>query len=350
MQCTSLWISEDVACSLATVQNFNTLQLDCNHTAFTGCLLQNMHVPRSPALQTPPQPRPVPKRPLSRGASKSPKRAFTASARAGPQPAAISPGFAAGKPAPSRLGSYADRAANRRAPTHHPPTQQGSPKGLVRSRLTSRGSPAKATRAFSPLSGRATERVDGNASNPSSHAEEAQKAALGSVNHGTAAANAAAGPNRGSGTSGIGAIQTQAGKSVGGGTPNATREKENLRHTLEAIAREAAQIQKELDVSAAPSLRARLNAAAALGRPMPADVTSSPSMTPGSAPLPPAANASLPAAHGMVPEPFASTPARDVLQVISEGMTCGPIAAFLLKVMLTCLFLLHPLMLMWSNS
>ncbi|KAK9849254.1 hypothetical protein WJX84_000541 [Apatococcus fuscideae] len=51
------------------------------------------------------------------------------------------------------------------------------------------------------------------------------------------------------------------------GTPS--KEKEDLRQKMEAIAREAADIQRELDGSAAPSLRARLNAAAALGRPVP---------------------------------------------------------------------------------
>ena len=63
------------------------------------------------------------------------------------------------------------------------------------------------------------------------------------------------------------------------GTPSTVREKESLRHTLEAIAREAADIQRELDGAAGPSLRARQNAAAALGRPLPPFVEQQPVTT-----------------------------------------------------------------------
>ena len=191
-------------------------------------------------------------------------------------------------------------------------------------------SPARVPRAFSPLSGRASNTTTPHETNvsvaPPTHLQAKEGGNLQKPGAAGTAADGVPGSEGGSKTSSIGHAATLLTTGSGiEGTPNATREKENLRHTLEAIAREAAQIQKELDGSAAPSLRARLNAAAALGKPLPADVTSLPSMAEPLAPTVAMANdaaaakAEIAAGPGMDSDAVTATPARAGSQVIRAG-------------------------------
>ena len=292
----------------------------------------------------------------------------------------MSPGVSPGKLAPSKPGSYSDRAAaaRRTAAQGMSPPRCSPNRGPIRPSRNAQASPNSAARALSPLgrahyhtsAGRpaipqASDTSAARTLSPLSQAEEypagrgPEVAALGgSMSKAGGLQPSAPTPNEfggvGDGQHAVGqgsvasGVPTAASTSLpimaptqqpGMGTPS--REKEDLRRKMEAIAQEAADIQRELDGSAGPSLRARLNAAAALGRPvashMDAPLSESPAAAAAAAtdaalaavlkpPRPDEAvpgaaraeglsgNGALRGGH-MGAEPFAATPVRTALQV-----------------------------------
>lgn len=226
---------------------------------------------------------------------------MTSRAQVSPQPITMSPGMSPTKPVASKSGSYTERAAAARRNTSKvsSPQRLSPNRGPARPHRIPQDPQSRAARALSPL---------------------------GRAQHAAPAAGTIAGGSAGTGQPavGLGSMANSVPDASSMGTPSL--EKENLRQKMEAIAREAADIQRELDGSAAaPSLRARLNAAAALGRPVPSQEDASPGNDPAAvaAAATDAALAAAAAAAGKPPRPDGS---GDPSQAI-PGTEAGAIQA-----------------------